>query len=110
MSQKRDHFRIVFPLDQRPCLSAGLGKWEIIDLSEHGAKLVVPVEGTSLLGSEQFQATIRFRDGTTAAVTAIVQRQEANEVVLQFLEELPYSLIMAEQRRLLRLYPRETLM
>jgi hypothetical protein len=109
MPQKRDCFRIVFPLEQRPCLAAGLAEWDVIDLSENGAKLAVETE-CSLRSGDPFAATIRFHDGTATAVTATVQRREANEVVLRFSEELSYSLIMAEQRRLLRLYPRETLL
>jgi len=109
MPQKRDHFRIVFPLGQRPCLVADLAEWDIVDLSENGAKIAVNCR-TSLCSREKFAATIRFHDGTAAEVTASVQRQENEQVVLQFAEEVPYSLIMAEQRRLLRIFPRETLL
>jgi len=43
------------------------------------------------------------------AVTATVQRAENDYVILSFAEPLSYSLIMAEQRRLLRLFPRGAL-
>jgi len=109
MSQKRDHFRIVFPLGQRPCLAAGLAEWDVIDLSENGAKIAVNC-GSSLSDRELFPATIRFHDGAAVAVTASVQRCENEQIVLQFAEPLSYSLIMAEQRRLLRLFPREALL
>src|SRR5689334_11198140 len=108
MSQNRDHFRIVFPLGQRPCLAAGLAEWDIIDLSENGAKIALSCE-SSLHSCKPFAATIRFHDGTAAAVTASVQRRENEHAILSFLEPLSYSFIMAEQRRLLRLFPRESL-
>jgi hypothetical protein len=109
MSQKRDHFRIVFPLGQRPCLAAGMSEWEVIDLSEDGAKIALNCE-TSLCSDNPFAATIRFHDGTPVTVTATVQRREDEYVILNFAKPLPYSLIMAEQRRLLRLFPRESLL
>jgi hypothetical protein len=109
MSQKRDHFRIVFPVGQRPCLTAGLAECDIIDLSEDGAKVAVNCE-TGFCSREAFAATIRFHDGAMAAVMAKVQRRENEHLILQFAEPLSYSLIMAEQRRLLRLFPRGTLM
>jgi hypothetical protein len=106
MSQKRDHFRIVFPLDQRPCLAAGLAEWDVIDLSENGARVAVS-GNTSLCSREAFAATIRFHDGAAGAVIATIQRREQDHVTLSFAEPLAYSLIMAEQRRLLRLFPRD---
>ncbi|HEY2412303.1 MAG TPA: PilZ domain-containing protein [Pirellulaceae bacterium] len=109
MSQKRDHFRIVFPVGQRPCLAAGLVEWDVIDLSEDGAKVAVSCE-TSFASREPFAATIRFHDGTTAAVLASVQRRENDHVILNFAEPLAYPLIMAEQRRLLRQFPRGALL
>jgi hypothetical protein len=108
MSQKRDHFRIVFPLGQRPCLATDLAAWDVIDLSEDGAKVAVSSE-TSLCSREAFPATIRFHDGATAAVTANIQRRENDHVILNFAEPFSYALIMTEQRRLLRLFPRGTL-
>jgi len=108
MSQNRDYFRIVFPIGERPCLKADLTEWDILDLSENGARVAVNDDNT-LRSLDSFDATIRFSDGTAATVNACVQRREAEGVVLQFREQLAYSLIMAEQRRLLRLYPREKL-
>jgi hypothetical protein len=108
MSQKRDHFRIVFPVGQRPCLAAGLAEWDVIDLSENGAKVMVKREASP--GNRgAFAATIRFHDGTSTQVSAAVQRREGNCVILSFAEPLAYPLIMGEQRRLLRLFPRENL-
>ena len=108
MSQKRDHYRIVFPIGQRPCLAAGLAEWDVLDLSENSGRIALNRENT-LASHEAFAATIRFIDGARATVMASVHRREETDVVLQFAEPLSYSLIMAEQRRLLRLFPRESL-
>lgn len=108
MEQNRDHFRIVFPIEQRPCLAAGLAQWDVIDLSEQGAKVEVQSE-SSLISRGAFEATIKFRDGKSTPVKASVQRREQEQVVLQFDEQIPYPVIMQEQRRLLQLFPRERL-
>ena len=86
----------------------GAAEFEVIDLSERGARIVRkgkwPADGNGA-----FAATIRFRDGTTADVTAELHRREADKLILRFGKQLSYSLIAAEQRRLLQLYPRPTL-
>jgi hypothetical protein len=106
MSQKRDYFRVRFPITQRPCLIAGSTELEVIELSENGAR--VAVNGSSTLcQSDPFDATIRFKDGTTATVSASVHRWEAEQAVLQFSDNLSYSIIVAEQRRLLQMFPHD---
>ena len=108
MPQNRDHFRIPFPIGERPQLVVGAAEFEVIDLSERGARIVRngqwPADGNG-----PFAATIRFRDGTTAGVTADLHRKDADKLILRFGKQLSYSLIAAEQRRLLRLYPRTAL-
>jgi hypothetical protein len=106
MSQKRDYFRVKFPVTQCPCLVAGSTVLEVIELSENGAR--VAVDGERMLSSDLFAATIRFKDGTAAKVTASVLRWETEYAILRFSDKLSYSVIAAEQRRLLQLFPRET--
>src|SRR5690349_18924889 len=106
MSQRRNYFRIRFPVTQRPCLVVNSAHFEILELSETGAG-VAAADVTMFDSSGEFEATILFRDGTMADVTARVHRQEADEIILRFPEGLPYSVVTAEQRRLMKLFPRE---
>jgi hypothetical protein len=108
MPQNRDHFRIPFPIGERPQLFVGAAEFEVIDVSERGARIVRNGQWPDD-GGGSFAATIRFRDGTTADVTAELHRKEADKLILRFGKQLSYSLITAEQRRLLRLYPRTAL-
>jgi len=108
MSQSRDHFRIPFPIEQRPKLIVGAVEFEVIDLSECGARIVRDGPWPDRANGP-VAATIRFGDDTTADVTAEVQRQEGCQLILRFGRQLSYSVIAAEQQRLLRLYPRTTL-
>src|SRR5438876_431527 len=106
MSQRRDYFRIRFPLTQRPRLVADSIELEVIELSENGARVVVNGNGV-LKGTAPFGATIRFKDGTAVKITAVMHRWKAKEAILRFSDNISYSIIVAEQRRLLQLFPRE---
>src|SRR5436305_8234415 len=103
MSHKRDHFRLVSPVGKRPRLAGGATAWEVIALSENGARIVVD-DGGVAPSQQAFEAVIEFRDGSAAGVKACVQRQEGQEVVLQLRERLLYSWIVSEMRRWMRLY------
>ena len=108
MAQNRDHYRILFPIGERPQLVVGAIEFEVIDLSERGARVIRNGRWPDG-GNGPFAVTVRFRDGTTAEVTAELRRQEIDRLILRFVKQLSYSLIAAEQQRLLRLYPRTAL-
>jgi hypothetical protein len=105
MSQRRNYFRIKFPITQRPCLVVNAAEFEVVELAEAGARIVVGDAQVSESTGE-FDATIQFPDGASARVTARVHRREGSEAVLRFSANLPYSIIAAQQQRLLKLFPR----
>jgi hypothetical protein len=107
MPQQRDYFRIPYPVTERPRLVIGASEFEVVDLSESGAR--IELDGEPPAGAESFPAIVRFKDGTTVKVVAVVQRQEHGELVLRFADNLPYAVIAGQQRRLLQLYPRDAL-
>ena len=106
MPQLRNYFRIKFPVTQRPCLIVKAAQFEVTELAEAGARIIVNGAGPSDTTGE-FDGTIEFADGVTAPVTARVHRREGNEAILRFAANLPYSIIAGQQRRLLQLFPRE---
>jgi hypothetical protein len=103
--QKRDFFRIPFPVAERPKLLVGLREYEVLDLSERGAKIAAS-ECSPWNHEDAFTMTIRFKDGTSVTTTAELQRREVDHLILRFSQGLPYSIIVAQQRRLLHLFPR----
>src|SRR5437016_10622779 len=72
MPQQRDYFRIPYPVPERPRLIVGTREYEIVDLSESGARIGLECESPA--GTEPFPAIVRFRDGTTVNIVAAVQR------------------------------------
>jgi PilZ domain-containing protein len=106
MSQRRNYFRIQFPITQRPRLVVSTAEFEVLELAETGARIIVGDAQVSETSGE-FEATIQFPDGASASVTARVHRREINEAVLRFAANLPYPIIAGQQRRLLKLFPRQ---
>ena len=107
MQQRRNYFRIRFPITQRPCLVVNAAQFDIVELAETGARVIVNGAGPSDTTGE-FDAMIQFRDGVMVPVTARVHRREGDEAILRFSTNLPYAIIASEQRRLLKLFPRQT--
>jgi hypothetical protein len=105
MSQRRNYFRIKFPITQRPRLVVNAAEFEVLELAETGARIIAGNAQVSESTGE-FEATIEFPDGASAPITARVHRREGNQAVLRFAANLPYSIIAAQQRRLLKLFPR----
>lgn len=105
MSQKRNHFRIPYPITERPRLVMAGAEFEVLDLSARGARVAFNKNSRDP-GDGICPATIRLKDATTIETVATVHRREANRLVLRFATELPYSVIAGEERRLLKLFPR----
>lgn len=107
MNPSRSHFRIRFPEPDRAHLETPLGEFDVLDLSESGASVSLRTESSRW--NSTIPVRVVLRDNTTFATTASVVRQEPDKLVLEFGKYIPQSMIIAEQRRLLALYPKETL-
>lgn len=107
MNHSRSHFRIRFPGPDRARLETPLGEFEVLDLSESGASVAPVVESSRW--SSAVPVRVVFRDDASFDTTASMVRQEPDKLVLEFGKYIPQPMIIAEQRRLLALYPKETL-
>ena len=100
-SQRRDHFRIVYPKEDRPRFTSGGLTFWVVDLAEQGMKFrsdgVVPWhDGDALRGR------IAFHDDGFVDVEGNVLRHVAGNVVATFTRGVPLARIMEEQRWLIR--------
>lgn len=107
MTPSRNHYRIRFPRPDRARLETPLGEFEILDLSESGASISQRAESSRW--NSTIPVRVVLRDEASFDTTASVVRQDADKLVLEFGKFLPQPMIIAEQRRLLGLYPKESL-
>ena len=106
MAQQRRHYRIKYPAGQRPRMLIEDQELEVIEVSEGGARIATEIDPPERWQSP-FPVTIVFKTGTQSTTQAVLIRQEPGQVVLRFTSGIPFSMIMAEQRRLADLFPRE---
>jgi hypothetical protein len=98
-SSRRELYRIVYPLVERPTFETGRFLFEVIDCSEKGLRYEVrdrrmPTVGTELGG------TLLFRRGDEVPVQGEVIRAREGVVVLALDPPLPFAEVLAEQRYL----------
>ena len=68
MPQNRDHFRIPFPIGERPQLLVGAAEFKVIDLSERGARIVRNATSLTVIGTPV--AGLRMREALLPSARA----------------------------------------
>ena len=102
---RRTYYRIRYPFSERPRLIVDNNIYEVIDCGPQGLRYAVrgnplPPLGTALTGR------ICFRRGAEVTITGVVVRVNPKEVALYFPSgEIPFSILLAEQRYLHTHYP-----
>lgn len=100
--QKRQFFRIEYPIDERPSLIVGDDTYEVLDTSERGMRLA-PIGHQPIPGN--LKGTLRFRDGSECLVAGMVARQAPDgSLVVKLTVGISLANIMKEQRRLIQRY------
>jgi PilZ domain-containing protein len=97
---RRAHERVVYPAGQRPTLTVGGGKYEIIDCSERGLR--VARAGAALLeASVDVQGRVRFPPGNEVMIEGVVLRVQSDAIAIQFTGLwIPRDVILGELRRM----------
>ncbi len=96
---RRQLYRVVYPLSERPTFEVGRFVFEVVDCSERGLRYEVKDRRMPVVGS-QIAGRIAFRRGDEIAVTGEVIRARDGTVVLELDPPIPFADIMAEQRYL----------
>ncbi len=108
-SNRRNHFRVEYPVKDRPILSARQWRGEVMDCSETGVRVHLPdgIPGEpNLIDGERLTASIRFAQGDTIEVEGTVVRHAGTTLVLRLdVAQVPFSRIIREQRWLRSRYP-----
>lgn len=97
---RRAHYRVTYPIAERPSFEIGRNTFEILQCSERGLRYEVPDRGFPALGAE-VGGIIQFRRGTRVEVVGEVTRAHSGEVVLFLrMRGIPYSEMLLEQQYL----------
>jgi hypothetical protein len=98
-TSRRQDYRIVYPVIERPTFEVTRALMEVVDLSERGIRYEIGTRRPPIVGDE-IRGRIIFRRGDEIEVKGSVIRADEGIIVLALKPPLPYSQIMAEQRYL----------
>ncbi|NOZ68617.1 MAG: PilZ domain-containing protein [Deferribacteres bacterium] len=101
---RREHYRIRYPLTGRPRLTISDKEYEVIDLSESGLKFLCR-EVDEFTAGAAVRVTITFNDGESLHVKGKILRTAEKVSVISFSEDIPFGRILKEQRYLKVHYP-----
>lgn len=104
----RAHFRVSYPLQERPVFHAPGLVCAVADVSESGMTITAPRGAEAELRLEnRLTGTIHFRHGSPQLIAGVILRVTARGAVLRFdAPGIPWASIQAEERALLAKYPR----
>ncbi len=101
---KRQYFRIEYPISYRPKLIISYYIFEVLDISEQGIKFFSK-RAYELKPGLLLSAKIVFKGGESFNIKGKIIRNTGKEVILSLLEGIPTSKIMSEQQFLINKYP-----
>ena len=103
--QKRRHYRVRYPISERPRLTIEGSQFEILELSEGGLRMSVLRAIWPSTAPRAIDAEITLASGKTCTITASFDRQEDKEYVYTGLHGIFSNDIIQEQRYLMKKYP-----
>lgn len=104
----RAHYRVVYPVRERPEFRAPGFVCAVVDISESGMTVAASsgVRAT-MHESDRIMGTINFRHSPPVEVEGVILRLTAQGAVVRFeLLRVPWASVQAEERALLAKYPR----
>lgn len=97
---RRAHYRVTYPIAERPTFAIGRSTYEVLQCSERGLRYEVPDRRFPTLGGE-LGGIIQFRRGARVEVAGEVTRAHGGEVVLFLrLQGIPFAEMLLEQQYL----------
>ena len=103
-AQRRAHFRLRYPQEERLHLITDNGEYLVCEISEGGLRIVLQAQAGATVVPDRLVGLLNIQDETVAIEGRILRRDD-KEVVMVLSEGIPLPLVLNEQRRLLRKYP-----
>lgn len=105
---RREHYRIIYPLTCRPKLRIVRKEYDVVDISESGVKFLHN-RGAKLTPGSKIEAEITFDDGSSLDIHGEILRINDNILILKLHRGIPFWKIVDEQRYVKNKYPGYTL-
>lgn len=101
----RAHYRLAYPIQERPLLVREDGEKEVVDISERGLRYRLSGDPAPELGAA-VSGLLALKRGIRVEVEGEVVRVQDGEVALHLKGRgIPFALVWAEQRWLRSRYP-----
>ena len=104
--EKRDCFRIIYPIVERPGVYFGKKRFEVIDISQGGIKYAIE----DAIFAEEWpkgltvEAEVKLLCGVSQKITGKVLRVSGVHVILLLEPKIPLKIMLDEQRKLINKY------
>lgn len=97
---RRRHFRVCYPSDNRPLLVIRNHQFEVVNASESGLCFI---NSENIKLAKWVRAKLILSDGESFERESRVIWKDGNTVGIEFVMPIPYKTILREQRRLISL-------
>jgi len=101
--EKREVFRVVYPLSERPLLKVRKNKFKVTDISEKGIKFL---NTKNREFSNWVNGTITLHDNTRLDIEGKIAWTQNDEIALNLITSIPYAKILKEQQYLIMIKSR----
>jgi hypothetical protein len=103
-TNKRELYRITYPVNDRPILKLQGNEFEVINISEKGIKFICK-QCSEFKIDVAVQCTVTFRDNTSFLLEGKISQTYKHAVVICLTGSIPLGRIIQEQRYILANYP-----
>ena len=103
--ERRGFHRIQYPRAERPSFfPVGKNAYPVLDVSGHGLRYACPDHPPPSL-HETIKGVLRFRRSAEISIEGTVVRNQNRQIALYLHEEIPFNILLIEQRYLRTHYP-----
>ena len=103
IEQKREYYRVEYPLNDRPALLSMDDEFEVVDISEGGLKFKVEASEHFSVGDE-LGGKIKFSDNYTFDCKGKIIRIDDDNVAINYAHHLPLERVRLEHLLLIKKY------
>lgn len=104
-TRQREHYRVEYPLRERPTLVLEGEPFEVIECSESGLRYSLGKAGVQPPVGSPLRGVVRFPTSAEIPVSGVVARVDEGRVAVRFSGTgIPFATVMAEQIYLRRKY------